>query len=99
MEESVKSIREESVKSIRERCLSGRKSSPRKRVALQGARGFESHSLRHVTTRIVTKNQVGSHAAKTSEPCQVLTEAALRETFRATWASLAWFLVTVRAVE
>ncbi len=76
-----------------ERCLSGRKSSPRKRVALQGARGFESHSLRQLPT--VPKDQTGSRAAETPEPCQVLTEAALRETFRVTRGNLVWFLVTV----
>jgi hypothetical protein len=47
-------------------------------------------------TRSVPRNQSGSHAAKTPEPCQVLTEAALRETFRATWGYLPWFLVRGR---
>ena len=47
-------------------------------------------------TCFVIRNPFGSYAAKTSESCQVLTEAALRKIFRATWANLAGFLITGR---
>lgn len=70
---------------LRERPLCGRL------FYVDGKSGVHFICLRrHDILSLVSPDQdpTGSHAAETPEPCQILTEAALRESFRAMWECL-----------